>query len=156
LTLSFRPVALDQEPAASLADAMRAEMAALYDGLDIDHSRMPKAGPAELGPPGGRFLVGFDSDGRAMCCGGLKRLDADACEIKRMYVVPDARGRGLGRELLEALENAARGLGFSVARLDTGPRQPGAERMYRQAGYQPIGNFNGNPVATFFAEKALK
>ena len=53
------------------------------------------------------------------------------------------------------VEDAARGLGYSVARLDTGPRQPGAERMYRNAGYHPIGNFNDNPVATFFGEKQL-
>ncbi len=57
--------------------------------------------------------------------------------------------------LLGALEDAARDLGYSVARLDTGPRQPAAERMYRNAGYEPIGNFNGNPVASFFGEKPL-
>jgi GNAT superfamily N-acetyltransferase len=72
-----------------------------------------------------------------------------------MYVVPEARGRGVGRELLAALEEAARELGYTVARLDTGPRQPTAERMYRQAGYRPIGNFNDNPVASFFGEKPL-
>jgi GNAT superfamily N-acetyltransferase len=155
MTLSFRAVALEQEPAASLVAAMRAEMAALYEGLDIDEPSMPKAGPAELGPPGGTFLVGFDSDGRPVCCGGVKRLADGACEIKRMYVTPDARGLGTGRELLEALERAARKLGYRVVRLDTGPRQPTAEHMYRRAGYHPIGNFNANPVASFFGEKTL-
>jgi GNAT superfamily N-acetyltransferase len=153
--LTFRPVAADQEPAVSLLGAMRAEIAAMYDDLDLDGADMPKAGPAELGPPGGAFLVGFDAAGRAVCGGGIKRLDGGACEIKRMYVVPDSRGQGVARELLEQLERAAEKLGYRVARLDTGPRQPGAERMYRRAGYRPIGNFNANPVASFFGEKQL-
>jgi GNAT superfamily N-acetyltransferase len=153
--LAFKTLPLYEEPAASLVAAMRAEIAGLYRGLNLDDERMPKAGPAELGPPSGVFLVGFDPSGRPMCGGGVKRLSDEACEIKRMYVVPEGRGLGVGRALLEALEDAARQLGYSVARLDTGPRQPQAERMYRRAGYRPIGNFNGNPVASFFGEKAL-
>jgi GNAT superfamily N-acetyltransferase len=90
-----------------------------------------------------------------VCSGGVKRLSDQECEIKRMYVVPEARGLGLGGELLAALESAATELGYRVARLDTGPRQPKAERMYRLAGYPPIANFNGNPVASFFGEKRL-
>jgi GNAT superfamily N-acetyltransferase len=156
VTLSFRPVALDQEPAASLVGAMRDEMAAVYDALDIDGEEMPKAGPRELGPPGGTFLVGFDPAGRPVCCGGIKQLEDDACEIKRMYVTPEARGSGVGRELLAALEGTACDLGYTVARLDTGPRQPRVEHWYRRAGYEPIGNFNGNPVASFFGEKRLR
>jgi GNAT superfamily N-acetyltransferase len=85
----------------------------------------------------------------------VKELSHGTCEIKRMYVVPAARGRGVARALLAALEDAARALGYSRARLDTGPRQPHAERMYRESGYRPIANFNANPVASFFGEKAL-
>ena len=155
MRLKFQPVPLDQEPAASLVAAMRAEVAEMYEGLDLTGDQMPRAGPAELGPPGGIFLVGFDESRRPLCGGGVKRLSDEACEIKRMYVVPEGRGRGLGIALLQALEDAARELGYSVARLDTGPRQPKAERLYRSAGYEPIGNFNGNPVASFFGEKPL-
>jgi GNAT superfamily N-acetyltransferase len=147
---------MDVEPAASLVGAMRAEIRALYDDLDFDAPTMPAAGPRELGPPGGTFLVGLDDDGQPVCCGGVKRLSDDACEIKRMFVAPDKRGAGAGRELLRALEDAARALGYSVARLDTGPRQPGAERMFRDSGYEPVANFNGNPVASFFGEKPLR
>jgi GNAT superfamily N-acetyltransferase len=156
MKLSFRPVSLKADPAAALVSCMRAEMAALYDDLDIDAPDMPKAGPNELGPPGGVFLVGSDSTGRPLCCGGLKRLSDEACEIKRMYVIPEARGRGVGRALLTALEQAASELGYRLTCLDTGPRQPDAERMYRRAGYKPIDNFNANPVASFFGEKVLR
>jgi GNAT superfamily N-acetyltransferase len=153
--LNFRTVPFDAEPAASLVAATREELRVMYDDLDIDAAGMPAAGPQELGPPGGTFLVGFDADGRAICCGGVKALEDGACEIKRMYVLPEERGRGVARKLLSALEDAARALGYVTARLDTGPRQPHAERIYRTAGYRPIGNFNANPVASFFGEKPL-
>jgi GNAT superfamily N-acetyltransferase len=152
--IEFHTCRLDEEPGARLLQAMRDEIAELYDGLALDDPAMPKAGPAELGPPGGAFLVGFE-DGVPVCCGGVKRLPDGACEIKRMFVVPEARGRGVARALLEELERRARVLGYAVARLDTGPRQPRAQRMYERAGYLPIANFNANPVATFFGEKRL-
>ncbi len=72
-----------------------------------------------------------------------------------MYVVPEARGRGVSRELLAALEDCARTLGFLIARLDTGPEQPAARHLYESAGYVEIPNFNANPVATYFGEKRL-
>jgi GNAT superfamily N-acetyltransferase len=152
--LEFRMFAADEEPAATLVQAMRDEIAAIYDGLDLDGPDMPKAGPGELGPPGGTFVVGFE-DGVPVCCGGVKRLPDGACEIKKMFVAEHARGRGVARALLVELEQRARDLGYGVARLDTGPRQTRAQRMYERAGYDVIANFNGNPVATFFGEKRL-
>ena len=146
---------LTDEPARSLVIAMREEIARLYTGVVLDGPDMPKAGPRELGPPGGVFLVGFDKAGAAVCCGGVKNLGDGRCEIKRMYVVPEARNAGYGRTLLAALEEAARKLGYEIARLDTGPGQPTAKRMYLEAGYSEIENFNSNPVATFFGEKTL-
>jgi GNAT superfamily N-acetyltransferase len=137
--------------ARELVAAMTAEMGPLYEpGLPAG----PSARPEELSPPGGGFLV-LLQDGRAVAGGGVKRLDEQACEIKRMYVVPDARGRGLGRALLEALEELARDLGYTVARLDTGAKQPGAQRLYERSGYVPVGNYNQNPYAAFWGEKAL-
>jgi GNAT superfamily N-acetyltransferase len=85
----------------------------------------------------------------------VKRLDDAAAEIKRMYVVPAARRRGYAREMLGALEDAARELGYSTVRLDTGSRQARAQAMYEAAGYRPIGNFNANPVASYWGEKEL-
>ena len=152
--IEFVAASVDSDPGAGLVAAMAEEMARLYDGLVLDGADMPKAGPAELGPPGGAFLVGMQGD-RAVCCGGVKRLDDRTCEIKRMYVVPDARGRGVARRLLGALEQTGRELGYAIARLDTGHLQPGARHLYASAGYAEIENFNGNPVATYFGEKPL-
>ncbi len=153
-SLVFGRAQVDAGPGGLLAQAMRDEIAVLYDGLELDGEEMPKAGPAELRPPHGDFVVGFD-DGRPVCCGGIKRLDERACEIKKMYVVPTMRGRGVARVLLGALEERARELGYVIARLDTGPRQLSARAIYESEGYARIDNFNGNPVADFFGEKLL-
>lgn len=152
--MEFRTVNAAEPPASELIDAMIDEMVPLYGR--IDRPGMPVAGPEQFGPPGGAFLVGFDDDGRAVCAGGLKRLGDDVVELKRMYVVPEARGRGVARVLLAALEDAARDLGYARARLDTGPKQPHAERLYRSAGYTDIENFNDNPEASFWGEKPLR
>jgi GNAT superfamily N-acetyltransferase len=150
--LELRTVPGDRPPATDLVEAMIEDVARLYGRIDVPGA--PTATPAELSPPHGAFVVVYD-DGRPVAGGGVKRLSEEACEIKRMYVVPDARGRGLGRVLLEGLEAEARRLGYRVARLDTGAKQPGAQRMYETAGYRPIGNFNANPFASFWGEKEL-
>jgi GNAT superfamily N-acetyltransferase len=151
---NFRHVPVVDADGAALVGAMIDEMRELYEGLDLNSPDMPAAGATELAPPGGTFLVGY-RDGEAICGGGLKRLPDGACEIKRMYVVPAARGHGVARLLLRALQDAARDLGYDIARLDTGPRQPHARGLYESEGYVAIGNFNANPVATFFGEKRL-
>jgi GNAT superfamily N-acetyltransferase len=150
--LRIETVPSDEAPATALVAAMVDEVSGMYGRIDVPGA--PTATPEDFSPPGGAFVVVFD-DGRAVAGGGLKRLDGEACEIKRMYVVPEARGRGLARVLLEALEDEARRLGYRIARLDTGARQPAAQGMYERAGYQPIGNFNANPFASFWGEKAL-
>ena len=150
----FEAARIDFDPGAALVQAMRAEIASLYDGLELDGERMPRAGPAELSPPHGAFLLGRHR-GAPACCGGVKRLDANVCEIKRMYVVSELRGRGVARVLLSALERHARELGYVLARLDTGPRQAHARSLYESSGYVEIENFNANPVASFWGEKPL-
>lgn len=151
-TVTFTSEPAGEPPGSALVDAMVAELEPLYGRIDVPQA--PSATPADFAPPGGDFLLGWDG-GDAVCCGGIKRLDPEACEIKRMYVVPAARGQGIAGALLAALEERARALGYTIARLDTGPKQPHAERMYRAAGYAPIGNFNANPFASFWGEKAL-
>jgi GNAT superfamily N-acetyltransferase len=155
VTIEFRPARVDDGgDGERLIKAMAAEIALIYDGLDFNAPDMPKAGPGELAPPGGGFWVGYEGD-TPVCCGGVKPLKDGAGEIKRMYVAPAARGRGVARQLLAHLEQAARNLGYTVARLDTGPRQPAAQHIYTSAGYVQIGNFNDNPVSDYFGEKQL-
>jgi GNAT superfamily N-acetyltransferase len=153
-SITFRPAAVDSGDGAALAQAMRDEIAIMYDGLELDGDTMPKAGPAQLSPPGGAFVVGYH-ERRPACCGGVKRLDDRRCEIKKMYVVPELRGRGVARALLQELENAARGLGYAIARLDTGPKQLSARGLFESERYAEIPDFNGNPVAVYWAEKRL-
>lgn len=152
--VDFRPDRADRDPGAGLLRAMAEELAGVYDNFDLSGPDMPRATPEDLSPPGGAFLVGW-LDGKPVCCGGLKRLPDGTAEIKRMFVVPEARGRGVARRLLAALESAATELGYEVVRLDTGPRQPHAQALYESTGYRPIENFNANPVATFWGEKRL-
>lgn len=154
MQVEFRPGRVDAGDGGTLIAAFAEEIAGMYAGLDISAAGMPKAGPDELGPPDGAFLVGY-ADGVPVCCGGLKRLPDGACEIKRMYVVPAARRQGLARTLLHVLEATARDLGYTVARMDSGPAQGHAIALYEAEGYRPIGNFNDNPVASWFGERSL-
>jgi len=152
--VTVRTEAADSLIAVRLVEAMVAEMEQLYS-LPAGTGLGTGAPPADFSPPGGTFLVIY-KDGRPVAGGGVKR-DADGvAEIKRMYVVPEARQQGLGRRLLEELEAAARELGYARIRLDTGARQPHAQAMYQRAGYHPIDNYNGNAQASFWGEKILR
>ena len=153
LGLDVRAEAADRSPGADLLAAFVAEVAELYGPMD--DPRWPSASPEELAPPEGSFLVLY-GEGRPIACGGLKRLGPGVGEIKRMYVVPDARGRGVARRLLADLEAAARHqLGYDRVRLDTGARQPHARALYESAGYRQIPDYNGNPYASYWYEKDL-
>jgi GNAT superfamily N-acetyltransferase len=153
MRVDFREADPALPPASDLIGAMVAEMNELYG--DIEFPGMPTATPADFAAPGGAFLVGF-IEGAPVCSGGIKRLDGETAEIKRMYVVPAARRRGVARLLLDALEDAAYSRGYRVVRLDTGPRQQHAMALYASAGYTEIGNFNANPIAAYWGEKRLK
>ena len=150
--IDFRPADPSQPPASELLAAMVAEMNELYG--DIEFPGMPSATPLDFAPPAGAFMVGY-LDGEPVCAGGLKRIAPDAAEIKRMYVVPGARRRGVARTLLGALEDAARERGYAFVRLDTGPKQQHAVALYASAGYSEIANFNANPMAAYWGEKRL-
>jgi GNAT superfamily N-acetyltransferase len=114
----------------------------------------PRMTAQDVEPPSGRWLIAR-LDGRAVGCVGLKRLDARTAEIKRIYVTPDARGKGVARALLAGVERAAQEAGYGAVRLDTGARQQASVALFSAAGYQPIGDYNGNPVAAHWFEKRL-
>jgi len=151
--LEIRTVPAGEPPGSDLVEAMVAEGVQVY-GSRLDSPGAPTATAAEMSPPHGTFLVIFE-DGKAVAGGGIKRLPDGAGEIKRMYVVPEARSRGLARKLLVALEDAARELGYDRIRLDTGPRQPHARALYEATGYREVAPYNDNPYASYWAEKAL-
>ena len=136
-----------------LVAAMESEIEATYaDDLGSIHS--VGASPEAMTPPAGDFLVVYAEE-RPVGCGGLKRFDERTCEIKRMYILPELRGQGLSGLLLEALEARARELGYVMARLDTGIRQPAAKHLYERACYVEIPDYNGNTQASFWFEKSL-
>jgi GNAT superfamily N-acetyltransferase len=150
-------VALSEESlgasgAAGLLDAFAAEIEELYPGWNPGVG--PAAAPKDFAAPGGVFLLAHAGQHR-VGCGGLKRLDERRAEIKRLYVVPEARGEGVARRILEGLELAALARGYDTVRLDTGARQPAALALFRSAGYIGIGDYNGNPVACHWLEKRL-
>jgi GNAT superfamily N-acetyltransferase len=124
----------DSPDVQALAQAQQAEMRALYEGeADIG----PNREASMFEPPDGVFLVIRDG-GRALACGGICRFDETRAELKRMYVVPEARGRGLGRRVLVELEAEARKLGYTGIVLETGDRQAESLGLYRSAGYEQI------------------
>ena len=153
MPFEIRTVPAGEPPASDLVEAMVAEGIEVY-GRRLDSPGAPTATAEQMSPPGGTFLVIYEGD-TPVAGGGVKRLSDDVGEIKRMYVVPEARSRGLARLLLTALEDAARALGYSRVRLDTGPRQPHARALYESTGYREVERYNDNPFASYWAEKEL-
>ncbi len=141
------------DPAVPPASDLIAAILAEYDVIAGRHlTGGPSATDVDFSPPGGAYLVGFTAGGEAACGGGVKALGDGIAEIKRFYVAPPFRGRGLARELLQALEDEARRLGHRTLRLDaTKPTWP----MYLTAGYREVADYNGNPHATIWGEKDL-
>jgi GNAT superfamily N-acetyltransferase len=139
-------------PASELLAAMRAELNDVYESFSrLDN---PPLNPDELRPPGGTYVVGYEG-ADAVCGGGVRHLSEGVGEIKRMYVRPSARSRGVAAALLRALEAAAASLGYQTVRLDTGPKQVHALRLYRSAGFVDVLPYNDNPFACFWGEKRL-
>ena len=142
----------DSPEARELVAAMEAWVAEGFGPATPDRTSTVK--PSEMVPPAGAFVL-VREDGRVVAGGGVRRLEEGVCEIKRMYVVPEARERGHGRRLLEAIERAAAELGYRRVRLDTAQSMTTAMALYESAGYRPIPDYNGNSYASFWGEKEL-
>jgi GNAT superfamily N-acetyltransferase len=98
-------------------------------------------GPPPSAADSAVFLVARDEGGAPVGCGGLRDLGGGVGEVKRVYVVPSARGTGVADRILRALEECARTQGWTALWLETGDRQPAAVRFYERSGYRRIPNF---------------
>jgi putative acetyltransferase len=136
--------------ARALLDAGAAYAASLYPAesnhiLDVEALRRPNVA----------FLMSR-IDGRAVGCGAVVDHHAEYGEVKRLYVAPEARGRGVGARLLEMLEATARHRGLSLMRLETGTKQPEALALYRRMGYREIpsfGEYQPDPLSIFMEKR---
>ncbi|WP_371670828.1 GNAT family N-acetyltransferase [Streptomyces sp. NBC_00289] len=142
--MNIRRVAFDHPDAVKMNDQVQAEYHVLYgDGGDAT-----ELDPADFDPPNGVYLIVYDESGTPLATGGWRardtnpegNLDGDA-ELKRMYVVEQARGLGLARRVLAALEEDARTRGRVRMVLETGTKQPAAIALYASSGYEPCDKF---------------
>lgn len=133
----------DHPDAVRLTELVQQEYTERYGGSDAT-----PVDPAHFEPPRGIFLVAYSDDGEPLATGGWRAREASAeglrdgdAEIKRMYVMPQARGRGIARRILAGLEESALAAGRRRMVLETGQRQPEALSLYTSCGYAPVTKF---------------
>jgi len=135
-----------------LISALNAELDARYPEEGANHFRLD---PEEVADGRGAFLVAY-LDGKPVGCGAVRRIEPGVAEIKRMFVAPEARGRGVGRHVLLELEAEAQRLGATRLVLETGPRQPEALALYIRAGFIEIplfGEYIGSEFSVCMAKQ---
>jgi putative acetyltransferase len=142
-------------PAAQkLIAALNEELSRMYPEPGATHFRVDVN---EVAEGRGTFVIATKA-GKAIACGALRRIDNGAGEIKRMYVIPDERGRGVSRIVLAALEDEARNLGLSRLLLETGIRQAAAIALYERSGFERIpayGEYVLSPATSICMAKDL-
>ena len=138
-----RQVEWDDADGTALRVAQRAEIDERYGDPNSEPGPVPTAADITA------FFVAYDDSGTAVGCGGLRAIDSEHGEIKRMYVAPGSRGSGASVAILNALEEHGRALGWTRLVLETGTEQPDAIRFYEREGYTRIPNFG------YYAESAL-
>jgi ribosomal protein S18 acetylase RimI-like enzyme len=124
-----------------------------YQGFEAELLALP----GKYAPPRGELLLARGPDGAALGCVGLRAIDPDGvCEMKRLYIAPEARGMGLGRALATAIIEAARTAGYREMRLDTLEGMTPAITLYEQLGFARIGPYYApTPPGTVFMGLSL-
>jgi GNAT superfamily N-acetyltransferase len=122
---------------------------------EFDVTRASPPAPGDFDPPGGVFLLAR-IDGEPVGIGALRTTEPGVGEIRRMYVAPAARGRGVGLRILAALEDVARARGHHTLRLDTAEELSEAQSLYERSGYRRIPAYNDNEFAQRWYEKQLE
>jgi GNAT superfamily N-acetyltransferase len=156
--LSAATVRIDEVPATGAAaqhclQLYYRELDQRFDqGFDPDKSIL--ASLDEFAPPHGSFLV-MRMSGEPIGCGGLTPLGDGAAYLKRMWIAPAARGLGLARRMLGALEDKARSLGYRVVKLETNKALAEAQQLYRSSEYAEVAPFNDEHYAHHWFEKRL-
>jgi len=143
--VELRPATPSDPIVVALTNDQQAELGALYGVEDQPLDALQ----ADIG-----FIV-LLVDGTPVGCVGLQPVSPGLGEIKRMYVVPPARGRGLSRLLLAQVESLARSQGLTTLRLETGTRQHEAMALYTRHGYTPIAlypPYENDPFSRCFAK----
>lgn len=172
---SICPAPVDGSEAAASLRAYLVDIVGRYHGRPATPAEVDEAVAAaaddRLRPPHGQFLIARDPgpgaaptagqqaggcrEGTVVGCAGVRLLSPKVAELKRVWVRPDARGRGLGAGLLAAAEEAAAGLGATTVRLDTRSDLTEARRLYARHGYVEIAPYHHDPYAEHFFEKRL-
>jgi GNAT superfamily N-acetyltransferase len=127
-------------------------------GVDLTYQKFEAemaSMPGHYAPPEGELLLARGEDGAALGCVGLRPLEDGNCEMKRLYVTPEARGLGLGRALADAVVAEARRIGYREMRLDTLPKLHAAVTLYENMGFKRIAAYYDTPIAgtLFFSLK---
>jgi GNAT superfamily N-acetyltransferase len=135
VTVEIRAVRYDEPDVRALVALALGDLSQRYGGSGDD----TPVSAAEFAPPLGRFFVALDG-AQMVGCAGWRAHGPDA-ELKRMFTIPAARGRGVARRLLATVEESARADGRRRVILETGDRQPEAITLYESAGYQRIEDF---------------
>jgi len=150
------------EPAISDVRALFREyslMPGVVQCLD-DFEREVASLPGAYAPPGGTLLLALEDGtgaGDAIGCVALRRLEPDTCEMKRLYVRPEFRGKGAARRLVEELITEAGSIGYHRMVLDTLPSMEAAHKLYRTLGFREIPPYPRNPIpGALFFELALR
>ncbi len=127
-------------------------LAAEYEARYGPGDEMSTTNEVEFTRPDGVFLILVEGSA-TVAGGGIRRWSADTCEVKRMWTAAAHRRLGHASAVLSALEDVARGLGYSYIRVETGPAQPEAISLYRRSGYTDIPKFGRYEVAFAFEKR---